>query len=542
MASGGRLIKGMSTIFKTSQRVVKRAGAVEKIVEKVEEKGKVPPLPSYRPPQPLSQIPPLPVEVLAFILSLIPRTSMPSLALLYRDFLSAAQIVLYGNLDMRDVRNSDALWIFHVTSLTHTLRVPTWPSAQTRVYLTPRVLARMDNLRSLSLPSFDLHIVRHHSAFGLRHIEFGNTHLSGQAEIELLTWLDGQTNVVSLRFPFLLNDDDDASPPTPLSTTPTRTRLLSAPTTPSQPFLFPMPPLSPLPPTPTPTRDTFTHTAETLLPNLTTLHGPPRLIILLTPSRPLIDASITISTPIYAGFRPTTTLESLPQSVRRLNLVFNSVGKRTEEKTLRSAIVVCPTIEELEVEGEAGDECWCSIVPHFKSLRVMVMRKPGTVQVETTKEELDERFPLPKRARTRSTSSTISHSGHSMVVSERACAARLANACPALQYVVFPNGVQWRRPSPSFPRSRSSPCLPFDDLFVKKISRDVPPPPPRKVIPLAEQRFMRGEQCFDLNDSDDEDSLFFKPSPSSHSSSIQRCHEQVELEVEGAGKMVMALA
>ncbi len=154
---------------------------------------------------------------------------------------------------------------------------------------------------------------------------------------------DDQTNVVSLLSPFLIDDDDDdASPPTPLPATPTRTRLLSSPTTPSQSFLFLMPPLSPLPPTPTQTQDTFTHTGATLLPNLTTLQDPPHLIILLALSRALIDLSITISALIYGGFRPTTTLESLPPSVRRLCFTFKSVGKRTQEKTLRSAIVVCP--------------------------------------------------------------------------------------------------------------------------------------------------------------------------------------------------------
>ncbi len=203
--------------------------------------------------------------------------------------------------------------------------------------------------------------LRHHFTFGLRHIEFGNTRLSGQAEAELLTWLDGQTNVVSLRFPFLVDDDDDASTPTAFPATPTRTRLLSAPTTPNQSFLFPMPPLSPLPPTPTPTKDTFMLAADT------TLQGPPRLIILLAPSRPLIHAFITIYTPIYAGFRPTSTLEALPPFVPRLNVVFKCVGKRTEEKTLCSSVVACPDIEELEVEGEDGEECWCSIVPHIKS-------------------------------------------------------------------------------------------------------------------------------------------------------------------------------
>lgn len=74
------------------------------------------PLPPYRPSQPLSQIPLLPVAVLTFILSLIPQTSVLKFALLSRDFLSAAQTVLYGNLDMQDVRNSDALWIFLVSS------------------------------------------------------------------------------------------------------------------------------------------------------------------------------------------------------------------------------------------------------------------------------------------------------------------------------------------------------------------------------------------------------------------------------------------
>ncbi len=52
---------------------------------------------------------------------------------------------------------------------------------------------------------------------------------------------------------------------------------------------------------------------------------------------------------------------------------------------------------------------------------------------------------------------------------------------------------------------------------------------------------MKAGECFDLNDSDDDDFLFFKPSPSRQSSSIQHCHEQVEVNVQGAGKMVMTL-
>ncbi len=69
----------------------------------------VPPLPPYCPPKPIPEIPPLPVEVLTFILLLLLRTSVPALALLSHDFLSAAQAVLYGDLNMRDVRNPDTL-------------------------------------------------------------------------------------------------------------------------------------------------------------------------------------------------------------------------------------------------------------------------------------------------------------------------------------------------------------------------------------------------------------------------------------------------
>ncbi|PBK79695.1 hypothetical protein ARMGADRAFT_117815 [Armillaria gallica] len=200
------------------------------------------------------------------------------------------QAVLYGDLDMRDVRNPDILWIFLVTrrglklkTLTHTLHVAAWPSAQTRTYLVSRVLARMDNLRSLSPPCFDLHILRHYSAFGLYHIEFGNTRLSGQAEAELLAGLelDAQTNVVCLRFLFC-------------SMTMTARHHLH--------FLRPLcvPAFSPRPlhqadsifhsfavaaqRTPASTPHAFTQTGATLFPHLTTLQGPPRLDIFLVPS------------------------------------------------------------------------------------------------------------------------------------------------------------------------------------------------------------------------------------------------------------------
>lgn len=45
-----------------------------------------------------------------------------------------------------------------------------------------------------------------------------------------------------------------------------------------------------------------------------------------------------------------------------------------------------------------------------------------------------------------------------------------------------------------------------------------------------------------LNDGEDsDDDLFFQRSPRKEIISMRRCHEQVEVDVHGAGNMVMAL-
>ncbi|PBK85941.1 hypothetical protein ARMGADRAFT_1035930 [Armillaria gallica] len=75
----------------------------------------VPPLPSYCSPKLMHEILPLPVEVLATILSLLSCMALPALALLSHNFLSAVQAMLYGDLNMWDIQNPDTLWIFLVT-------------------------------------------------------------------------------------------------------------------------------------------------------------------------------------------------------------------------------------------------------------------------------------------------------------------------------------------------------------------------------------------------------------------------------------------
>ncbi|SJL17974.1 uncharacterized protein ARMOST_21545 [Armillaria ostoyae] len=181
---------------------------------------------------------------------------------------------------------------------------------------TLHVPAQMDNLRSLTLPSFDLHILRRYSAFAL-YIEVLNTRLSEQAEAELPRGLMAGPTLS----PFVSHS---------CSMTTMTADPLYSPCLRYRRSLLQQRRLG----TPSRILSIFPHSP----PNLTSLYGPPHLVILLAPSGPLIDASITISSTIYAGLCPTTTLETLPSSVHRLRLNFKSVGERTEEKTLRSAV------------------------------------------------------------------------------------------------------------------------------------------------------------------------------------------------------------
>ncbi|KAK0226872.1 hypothetical protein EDD85DRAFT_164903 [Armillaria nabsnona] len=60
-------------------------------------------------------------------------------------------------------------------------------------------------------------------------------------------------------------------------------------------------------------------------------------------------------------------LASLSPFLHEYMLFFNvqSVGTRT--KTLCSAVFVCRNVEDLKIEGEADEECWCSFVLDFNA-------------------------------------------------------------------------------------------------------------------------------------------------------------------------------
>ncbi|PBK80369.1 hypothetical protein ARMGADRAFT_1171932 [Armillaria gallica] len=185
----------------------------------------------------------------------------------------------------------------------------------------------MDNLLSLTLPSFDIHILRLHSASALHIDSMDRPTLSPSVS---RSW--SMTTMTGHQLDHFLQHRTLSIPRGSAIAAPSYSNAGSG------------------------RLHAYYLYSHTLLPNLTSLYGPPHLVILLAPSGPLIDASITISSPIYARLCPTMTLETLPSSVRRLRFNFEFARECTKEKTLRSDVLVCP-FEELKVEGRSGEEC-----------------------------------------------------------------------------------------------------------------------------------------------------------------------------------------
>jgi hypothetical protein len=217
----------------------------------------------------------------------------------------------------------------------------------------------MSSLVSLTLPAFDISLLAHHSAFGLKSLTFLHHTATDACTKAMFAWLDGQTNIISLRFPNLddtpqikLDPITDAglskthsSPNLLTLSNGSIPRLLSL-----NPFSTPNPSPrsgyfmpSPSPPGPQyPLSDTEPFASPTLLPNLTVLHAPPSLALLLaTPlssgatRRPLTSVFLNINTTLYNGLRPAALMGALRGHTTHLALRFSEiVDRRTFEKML----------------------------------------------------------------------------------------------------------------------------------------------------------------------------------------------------------------
>ena len=345
----------------------------------------------FTPPPPASSS--LPKEVIVHTLSYLSRGTKASCSQVSKLFAAAARYSLYDtlNFDSLSLLQLEQLVVLlasrrDLTELVSTFICHNWPPffisdshcrgghptgyvfQQKDALLTATftlALDRMTNITSLTLPAFDASLLSHHTAFGLTRLTFMNYTMSESDARALFSWLDGQTNIASLRF---LNLEDVSTPLKNSDTVPCRSSSSDGRpgTAPSflMPFSFTVSPQSsplstnfqrqspPLVPTVISPFD-----SPNLLPNLVELHATPSILTSLAPSppstpstpshphppspqpllRPLTTVFLNITTTLYTGLRPATLMSSL-RGILHLCLRFGrEVDRRTFEKVVGAA-------------------------------------------------------------------------------------------------------------------------------------------------------------------------------------------------------------
>ena len=346
----------------------------------------IPPLPSRPPPPPLSSR--LSKEITVHILSCLSRATIALCSQVSKSFAEAARYNLYNtlNFDSLSLLQLEQLLALlasrrDLTELVSTFICHTWPAffisdchcrggpptgyvfQQKDALLTATftlALERMTNIASLTLPAFDASLLSHHTAFGLKRLTFMNHTISESDARALFTWLDGQTNIVSLRF---MNLEDVIKPIKNPDTASYRNSICG--TVPTSPFVTPLSPALPALHSAKFQQDSTAvspFSSPNLLPSLVELHTTPSILTLLTLppppsppsspspsfpsslpfptapiSRPLATVSLNITTTLYTGLRPATLMNPL-RGISHLCLKFGrAVDRRTFEKVVGTA-------------------------------------------------------------------------------------------------------------------------------------------------------------------------------------------------------------
>ncbi|KAJ3981899.1 hypothetical protein F5890DRAFT_475444 [Lentinula detonsa] len=306
-----------------------------------------------RKPPPRLGLRELPVEILVHVFELLPRSFVLGLAPLSKNFFQAAQMVIYGTLDLRNVsslRQEELNTLLagrkDLTEITQELICDqsSYPSG----FPSALVLAHMTHLTTLTLPCFSIDLMQHHTAFGLRSVTFLDVDLKPTEKVELFTWLDGQVNITTLNLPRLfdppppadsnLESESEFSRSPVFLSTPSPSHISShfpsPPSTFNSLFVSPQPSSTlapppfqiPLPPSPgptTPLNSNFSSelaslcASSTLLPYLEVVRAPPSILQLLAPSRArtLIKVGININDTLVGGLRPAELVGFLKPSL-----------------------------------------------------------------------------------------------------------------------------------------------------------------------------------------------------------------------------------
>ncbi|KAF8197073.1 hypothetical protein BJ912DRAFT_954696 [Pholiota molesta] len=317
----------------------------------------------------------LPAELLILVFSYLPRSDILSCSTVSRSYAAAARASLYNciEFDTLSPLQSEQLIALLVSRSDLTDLVTTFICRKWPPFFLTDAYDQSGPLVSLTLPAFDISLLAHHSAFGLKSLTFLHHTATDACTKAMFAWLDGQTNIISLRFPNLddtpqikLDPISDAG----LSKTHSSPNLLTL-SNGSIPRLLSLNPLfmpSPSPPAPQyPLSDTEPFASPTLLPNLTVLHAPPSLALLLaTPlssgatRRPLTSVFLNINTTLYNGLRPAALMGALRGHTTHLALRFSEiVDRRTFEKMLGAVgASLGPTTPTVVANRDPSDRQW----------------------------------------------------------------------------------------------------------------------------------------------------------------------------------------
>ncbi|KAJ8514347.1 hypothetical protein ONZ45_g8114 [Pleurotus djamor] len=378
---------------------------------------------------------PFPQEVVDMIVSYAPRRSLPTLARTCRAFCKAARLALYTTIDVRFIRSARFEQLctllaanIQLAGLIQTFTYHTWhPSffqrtgkslsraRDTRISLLAsatatlaNALKNMQNLQSLTLPSFNASLMQDASSPMLKKVTFFNHSLSPEEQHELKLWLFTQPGLLSLSFPNLFEKSSPSAllPPPSLTPSAPGTPEMTPPATPqlshsrspviSSPSTPRLGSLSPIAPSFT---SAISERSHAFLPILQYLNAPPSLATsilssqtsssslptpppsshsasvdisrngsaAMTAASPLKCTTLRVHSTLYTGLRPSTLMQSLSsRGTTALVLRFSDdMDRRTVEKMLGAAGSVLGQItpkkrrlaalETLEVEvGNAG--------------------------------------------------------------------------------------------------------------------------------------------------------------------------------------------
>lgn len=217
-------------------------------------------------------------------------------------------------------------------------------------------LTNMDQLHTLTLPHFDLRLVRH-AAFTLQHLTLLCKSISPDDFHALFSWLSRYPSLLSLSLPSLVLTSLPSSPLAPVdSGVPSRPHTPRTPDTPSHD------------PSDVPSHAFASTFPPTVLPNLRRFDGPVAIAAALIPGRPVERVKVPIHHTLYDGLRPSALMSALASARGTLRaLTIQPASSKIDQRTLERVVMSAGAelgdfVETLEVHWVLDDDVSLSLL------------------------------------------------------------------------------------------------------------------------------------------------------------------------------------